>query len=331
MRRELILLMVSMFFAAGTAAGEVRIKFATVAPEGTTWMKAMHEFDRELREATDARVRFVFFPGGIAGDEKDILRKMRYGKIHATGVTGVGMGRLVPESRVLDLPFFFENHDEVDRVHDALFDHFSRLFERKGYVLVAWSEVGWTYLLSMRDLSIRNQYSRLKMWTWEGDPIALKTLEELGTNPVSLPVGEVLTSLQTGLLDTVYTPPLAAIAMQWDTKVETLLKTPLVHSSGALLVLKKEFDRMHPEDAAVFLKLGKKIMAELKLETRHENRMAIEDMIRRGIRPVEPDESLGTLFRKTAAAVRNAFSGTLYPADLLAKTEAIRDARAGES
>lgn len=314
-----ILLTILIIFFTKSIFSATKIKFATVAPDGTTWMKAMHSYNQELQQKTSGRVKFIFFPGGIAGDEKDILRKMRYGKIHATAVTGLGMGKILPESRILDLPFFFNNETEVDKIHDEMFDYFAKQFRDKGYELITWSEVGWTYLFSKVDISDYNNYTKLKMWTWEGDQIALKTLQSLGMSPISLSVADVLTSLQTGLLDSIYTPPLAAIAMQWNTKVKYVLNTPLVHASGALLILSKQFKRLKAEDQNILLSLGQKHILKLKIDARNENRAALEDMKSKGIHIIEPNDKLKNKFNEIALEVQNHFIGKMYDKKLLDK------------
>jgi TRAP-type C4-dicarboxylate transport system substrate-binding protein len=304
---------------------EVKIKFASLAPEGTTWMKTMHAYDLELQKETSGRVQFIFFAGGVAGDEKDILRKMRYDKIHATGLTGVGMGQIVPETRILDLPFFFANDTQLDRVQQSLFDHFSKKFKDQGYRLISWSNPGWTYLFSSQNLDQVEGYSKLKTWSWEGDLVALEALKNMGITPITLPIADVLTSLQTGLLDTVYAPPLAAIALQWDSKVSFVLETPLVHSSGAMLITNKQFEKISPQDQAIFLKLGKKYISEVNIQTRLENQKALDDLKNKKLKNVPPTPSLKTLMGKVYAETQKFLTGKLFDTEALEKIIKIRD------
>ena len=323
--RKFILLFSVFFWISSAAFSEVKIKFASLAPEGTTWMKVMRAYDLELQKETSGRVQFIFFAGGVAGDEKDVLRKMRYDKIHATAITGLGMGQIVPEARILDLPFFFANNVQVDRVQQSLFDHFSKKFDEQGYRFVSWSNPGWTYLFSSQNLGQTEQYPKLKTWSWEGDVVALEALKILGITPISLPIADVLISLQTGLLDTVYAPPLAAIALQWDAKVSFFLETPLVHASGALLITKNQFEKMSPPDQNLFLKLGKKYISELNLQTRIENQKALEALKNGKLTSISPDISLKTLIEKVSMETPKILTGKLFSAEMLHKTIEIRD------
>jgi TRAP-type C4-dicarboxylate transport system substrate-binding protein len=304
----------------------IKIKFATVAPDGTTWMKTMREMDKELRKLTEGRVQFVFYPGGVAGDEKDILRKMRYGKIHATGMTGVGMGKIVPATRVLDLPFIFQDDAAVDRVHDGLFNRFHDAFAAKGYKLLGWAEVGFTYLYSTGNLADPANYNKLKMWTWEGDPVAVQTIQELGNAPIPLSLADVLTSLQTGLLDTVYCPPLAAMALQWHTKVDSMLDLPLVHASGALVLNKKNFDQLTPADQETLQKLSDKYTRKLALQLRKDNQTARQSILDQGLKCIVPSEALKAHLESAGKRVAQHFIGELYDADLLKQVHTLRNA-----
>ena len=122
-----IMLCASVAHSAGKAAN---IKFATLAPEGSNWMKEMHRLDKEVQDATGGAVAFKFYPGGVSGDEMDVIRKMRIGQVHSAGFTGVGLGEILPEVRVLDLPFLFENDKQVEHIYEVMDVYFTGKFAR---------------------------------------------------------------------------------------------------------------------------------------------------------------------------------------------------------
>jgi len=115
-----------------TSAVEARskylIKFATVAPEGSTWIKHMRALDKDLREKSGGRLGFRIYAGGVAGDELNVLKKIRIGQIHSAAFSGVGFGQILPMVRVLDLPFLFRNDKEIDLVHEELRPFFAEQF-----------------------------------------------------------------------------------------------------------------------------------------------------------------------------------------------------------
>ena len=137
LRKSLFLLLVFMFLGVQFGfSKKYTIKFATLAPEGSTWMKVMDELNSAVKEATNGEVVFKIYPGSIQGDEKDVLRKIRLGQLHSAGFTGVALGEILPEARILDSPMLFKTHEEVDHITSLLYEDFSRRFEEEGYVLL---------------------------------------------------------------------------------------------------------------------------------------------------------------------------------------------------
>jgi TRAP-type transport system periplasmic protein len=142
------------------------IKFATLAPEGSSWMKQMRQLALEVSEKTQGQVKFKFYPGGVSGDEKDVIRKIRIGQLHSAGFTGVGLGDILPEVRVLDLPFLFETSEEVAYVYNAMNEYFMRAFEEKGYVLLGWVPVGWVHFFSVPKIESIEDLRLSRPWLW---------------------------------------------------------------------------------------------------------------------------------------------------------------------
>lgn len=127
-------------FAIFSAA--IEIKFATVAPEGSTWMNVMQELNDTIVEKTNGAVKFKFYPGGVSGDENDVLRKMDINQLHAAGFTSQGLGEVVKEVRILNVPLLIKNDEEVDYVLSKMSPYFEKQFDKKGYVVLGWPEIG---------------------------------------------------------------------------------------------------------------------------------------------------------------------------------------------
>ena len=190
-----------------------------MAPEGSTWVKRIRSVDKTLREKSGGRLGLRIYAGGIAGDELDVLKKMRIGQIQCAAFSGLGFGKILPMVRVLDLPYLFKNDQEVDLVHRELFDFFAEQFRKKGFTLLAWTEVGYVNIFSKKAIRALDDLTGLKIWAWAGDPIAKETFVTMGVNPIPLAITDVNTALNTGMIDTVYAPPLGALALQWHTKL----------------------------------------------------------------------------------------------------------------
>ena len=299
-------------------AKKVTIKFATLAPEGSTWMKVMKEMDLEFRKKTDGRAKFKIYPGGISGDEKDVVRKMRVGQLHAAGFSGVGLGEILPQVRSLDLPFLFRNEKEVDFIEEKYFDYFYKAFEEKGHILLGWAEIGPVYIFSNKEVRSLSDMQSLKMWMWEGDPLAGALFNSLKISPYPLSIMDVLMALQTGMVDTVYVSPLGGISLQWFTKVKFMVDIPMAVSAGAVTITKKQFGKLLPEDQKALKEIAARHLRELTLLSREDNDKSIEVMKKYGLKVINiTDPAKVEEFRNVGVSIRKELTGKLFPPGLV--------------
>lgn len=328
-----ILVTLSLLFIFGGAYSQkYTIKFATLAPEGSTWMNVMDEFNEQVQKLTNGEVKFKIYPGGIQGDEKDVLRKIRLGQLHSAGFTGVGLGEILPEARILDAPLLFRNHQEVDHISKLLYDDFSRKFEKAGYILLGWTEVGFVYVYAKKPIKSVADLKGTKMWMWEGDPIAEAAFNALGVTPIPLSVTDVLTSLQTNLIEAVYTSPLACVTLQWYTRVDYMMDVPLADAAGALLVSKRIFEKLPADYQSILREQGREYMRKLVKQGRHDNRQAIELMKQNGIKLVHVPEANLNEFKQAGEKARQNLVGNLYSQELLNRVEkALEELRSGKT
>lgn len=320
---KLTINMLILFFLTISGSPQTtQIKFATLAPEGSTWMKVMEDYDKAVSERTNGAVGFKIYAGGVQGDEKDVLRKIRFNQLHSAGFTGVGLGEILPEVRVLDTPFLFKNKAEVDYIIDKFQKRFAEKFKEKGYVLLGWAEVGFVYIYSNVPARSIEDFQGLKMWMWEGDPLAEAIFKAFKINPVPLSVTDVLTSLQTGLIDAVYASPLACVGLQWFTKTSYVLNEPMTNSIGAVLLSKRIFERLTPEQQEIVVEEGRKHFTRLTEQTRKDNRKSYQEMLNSGMKEIKIDtpEKVDN-FRRIGAEARRDLAGELYPAELMNQIE----------
>ncbi len=321
MKRVFLILLTFLTMVNLSFSQKYKIKFATLAPEGSTWLKVMEEYNREIQKLTNGEVKFKIYPGGIQGDEKDVLRKIRFGQLHSAGFTGVGLGEILPEVRILDSPLLFLNYDEVDYITGLLYDEFSRKFEEVGYVLIGWTEVGFVYVYANKPIRSLPDLKGTKMWMWEGDPIAEATFRALGVTPIPLSITDVLTSLQTNLIEAVYTSPLACVSLQWYTRVKYMMDVPLADAAGAVLISKKKFDKLPAEYQQILREKGRFYMKKLVDLSRKDNDESIQLMKNNGIQLVHvPEENLPQ-FIEAGKKARQQLVGKLYSQELLNKVE----------
>jgi len=310
----LLLILFTVIFAKNYT-----IKMATVAPEGSSWMKEMHRFENKITEITNGQITFKTYAGGIMGGEIDMLRKMRYGQIDAAAFTGVGLGEILPEIRVLELPFMFRNSQEVDYVFEALLTDFQQRFLEKGYYFVSWAETGFVYLYTQQEVKNSKDLKNVKMWLWKDDPLAREVFNVMNIPAVPLDITDVYTSLQTNMINGFYISPYAAIAMQWFTKADFMLNYPLTHSLGGVLMTRKKMESLPEELQKTLIEETKKGIREIVLKSRIENDESIEMMQKNGIKLVEIHASAEQEFKIAGQKTAENLTGKLYDRELLEK------------
>ncbi|HEY9165206.1 MAG TPA: TRAP transporter substrate-binding protein DctP [Candidatus Kryptonia bacterium] len=317
-----IILLSLMGFRSQATAPEYTIKFATVAPDGSAWMNVMKEYDAALRKESGGKLGFKFYAGGVAGDEKDVLRKIRIGEYQAAGFTGVGMGEIASEERVLDTPFLFHSTAEIDYIYDKFTPEFSKAFEQGGFVFLGWAEPGFVYVFTQKPVYSVDDMQNVKAWMWEGDPIAEVSFKVLKLAPIPLSIADVNSALQTGMINCVYSPPLAIIPLQWFTKMKYMLDVPLANSTGAALISKKYFDTLPQDLQQLLVKDGQIYLAKLTQLSREENVKAIQTLESKGITVTHPRSGSDlAYYYQTGEEAREMLVGRLYTADLLQRVE----------
>jgi TRAP-type C4-dicarboxylate transport system substrate-binding protein len=319
---SLLLLAALLLPPAPAAAQQYVIKFASLAPEGSTWMNVMKEYDAAVRKESGGRLGFRIYPSGVQGDEKDVLRKIKLGQLHSAGITGNGLTSIAPSARILDSPFLFRDVKEIDFAYGKFGPEIEREMEDGGYVNLGWAEVGYVYIFTNTPVRRRDDLAKTKMWMWEGDPVAEASFRALGINPIPLTITDVLTSLQTKLVDGVYTSPLAAIALQWFTRVKYMFNLPLTNAAGAVVISKKKFLELPADLQAILKTNGSRFMRKLTERSRADNAAALVTLKKNGIVFTDPaSEGDVRAYAEIGRSARRMLAGKLFSQDLLDRVE----------
>jgi TRAP-type C4-dicarboxylate transport system substrate-binding protein len=317
----------ALLVLAGTSplsAQEHIIKFASLAPEGSTWLNVMREYDAAVRKESGGRLGFRIYPGGVQGEDKDVLRKIRLGQLHSAGLTGFGLGEIAPKLRILDAPFLFRNAAEVDHLYATLDEEFRKALSDNNYVLLGWAEVGFVYVFTSTPVRTPKDMNGVKMWMWEGDPVAEATFSAFGINPIPLSVVDVLTSLQTGLINGAYTSPLAAIALQWYTRVKYMMDLPLANASGAVVISRKAYEALPPDLREILSRNGRTYMAKLTARSREENTASLATLKKNGIQAVSVSGDAAVKeYAEAGRKARLSLVGRLYDKPFLDRVEKV--------
>ena len=308
---SLLALLLSIQFAYG-AEKSLIIKIATLAPEGSSWMKSINALNAEVMKKTENRVQFRIYPGGVLGDEKDVLRKMKIGQIQGAVLTSGGLSAIFKEVDVLQVPFLFNNYEETDFILNKMDAFFRKGVEENGFALLGWSEAGFLYLMSTIPISSVADLKKGKVWIWEESPMSKAIIDEAGVKAIPLSIPDVLVGLQTGLVDVVYVPPTAAISLQWFTKVKYMSDVPLVYLVGGIVVKKETFKGVSPSDQNLILETCHHYLDQLKAVTRNENQDAIKVMTKQGVKIITPSKEQIDEFKKLSNKAMGHITGQSF-------------------
>jgi TRAP-type C4-dicarboxylate transport system substrate-binding protein len=315
---------VSLLTLRGSArADELRI--ATLAPSGSPWMEVLDKAQSEIKDKTAGRVTLKYFEGGSQGDERDFVQKIKLGQLDGAAVTAVGMSMIDESIRVLELPMLFNTPEELDYVADKMWPYFQAKFEKAGYKLMDRGEVGWIYFLSKTEVKSLADLKGLKLWQWGDDRLVGAVFKKLGVNGVPLGVPEVDAGLTSGRINACYSSPVAAVALQWYTKVKYMTSMPMSFAIGATVVSLKSYNKLSADDKKAVDEIGKANSKKLRKVIRKANDDAKATMTKKGITISQTPTPMVEEFTKAAQEIWTELTGKIYSKDELAEVLKYRD------
>ena len=282
-----LLLTSALFLCSQSAIAQktYTLKFATLMPTGTSWTNTFDDWIKEVEVKSQGRLKFKMYPGGIMGDEPDVLRKIRKGQLHGGLFTGYGIGRIYSPARILELPFLFKNNLEIDYVRDQLMPDIESGFRENGFELIGWPEIGFIHFFSKHKIQSIADIRKSRIWLWQGDPLGEALFEAANIKPVPLSIIDVYSQLSAkhGSIDTVYISTFGAIALQWHAKVRYATHISVTNATGAVVISNKFYDKL-PKDLQQLLKTSGKIASNtIREQTRIENIKSKQLLIDNGI------------------------------------------------
>jgi TRAP-type C4-dicarboxylate transport system substrate-binding protein len=315
----LILLLLSPMSQAATT-----LKIATLAPDGTNWMKEMRAAAKQIKQQTEGRVKIRFYPGGVMGNDNSVLRKIRIGQLHGGAITGGGLSTIYKDAQVYSLPFQFRNLQEVDAVRQVMDAQILEGIRQQGYISFGLSEGGFAYLLSNSPVTSTENMKQLKIWIPEGDQVNASMFQALGISPVPLPLTDVLTGLQTGLIDTIASSPVGAIALQWHTRVSYLTTTPLAYLYATLVLKEKAFNKLQESDRTLVRQILKATFDRIGQQNRKDNKQALDALEKQGIELVNPSSDQRLAWEKHANTMLGRLSKeNIFSEQMLGKMQSL--------
>ncbi|MDX1389730.1 MAG: TRAP transporter substrate-binding protein DctP, partial [Acidobacteriota bacterium] len=289
---------------------------ATLAPDGSPWHKLLEEMGNEWQEKTDGRVRLVIYPGGVAGSDSDMVRKIRLGQLQGAALTVNGLASIDPAFNLFSVPLFFDSFEEYTYVLDKMTPVLSERLEAKGFVLVHWGHGGWIHMFSTKPVRTVSDLKRIKIFTTAGDNPMIRVWQENGFNAVALATTDVLTGLQTGMIEGLPVPPLGALAMQWYKQTPYMLDTGVAPLIGATVIAKGTWAGISEADRRVMLDAGRRVQEQLSVEIPEKDASSVVEMKKRGLEVISIDPSDAAAWETLARSLADSMRATMVPEEI---------------
>ena len=286
MKQTVFALFAALLLLAGHSSHATTFKVATLSPDGSFWMKTMREAGKEVEAATDNRVKFKWYPGGVMGDDKAVLRKMRVGQLQGAALP---MGELLsfyPDSQAYGIPFLFNSYEEVDYVRSQLDDSLIAGFAEGGIEVLGIAEGGFGYFLTAEPVRVPADLQQQKVWVPQNDVVSARLAQSIGVTPIPLTLPDVLPGLQTGLVNTVAVSPMGAIVLQWHTRVAHITDIPLMYFCGVISLTGKSFNKLSADDQAVVKAVFGRAFKLIDERNRMDNVRAFAALTNQGVETV---------------------------------------------
>ncbi|MBN4080328.1 TRAP transporter substrate-binding protein DctP, partial [Beggiatoa alba] len=256
---------------------------------GSVWMSKLREGAAEVKKLTNGRVRFKFYPGGVMGDNNAVMRKIRIGQLHGGALTGGSLTRFYKDNLVYSLVMKYRTAEEIKYVRQNLDATVQQGLKKGGFTTFGFAESGFSYVMSSKTpVASVKQLRKQKAWIPAHDEVALEAVSTFGVSPIPLPLGDVLTGLQTGLIDTIAASPIGALALQWYTQIKYLTELPILYSYGALAISNKAFNKAKPEDQKIVASVMTRVFKELDDINKKDNKEALAVLKTQGVKFIKP-------------------------------------------
>lgn len=296
----------SLIFSANGFA--TTFKIATLSPDGSFWMVSMKGAGKKIAEQTDGRVKFRFYPGGVMGSDRSVLKKIRIGQLQGAAFPGGALATKAPNTQIYNIPLLFRSYDEVDFVREQLDAEVEDGFRKAGFVNFGLAEGGFGYIMSKQQIVAADDLKKNKVWVPSDDPASQSAAVSFGVAPVVLSISDVLTGLQTGLINTVAASPIAAIALQWHTQVEYMLDLPIIYIYALLAIDEKAFNKISDEDQAIVNTVMREAFEKMDAQNRKDNQNAFAALENQGIKMVSPDAEQLKVWKEKGVVAAQSFT-----------------------
>ena len=310
---------------AGASAQTTIIRMGTLAPKNSPWHKIFVDMGEQWKKASGGKIDLKVYPGGEQGDEPAMVEKLRIKKLQAVGISGAGLSGIEPGVSALQIPMMLDSYEELDYVRDKISDRLVKGLNQRGFIVLNWADAGWVYFFTKKPAATPNDIRAMKLCTLQGDNGMYELYKQYGFRPVALSATDIVTGLQTGLIDAFQSPPLLALASQWFGGAPNMLDIKFAQLVGATVITKEAWEKFPPALRTEMMKIGRAAGVSLREEIRKSEAASIPLMQQFGLNVVHADPKSVAEWRKLAESAYPKLRGGEIPADLFDQVAKLRD------
>lgn len=299
-RRVLVVLALTALLAAPVAAQAKTIKLATLAPKGSPWHEILVDMAAEWEEAAGGDLDVRIYPGGVLGDEPDLMRKMAIGQIDSAMVTIAGLTQLVPDMWVFGMPLIVRDYGELDFLRDRVGPGLKKQFLKKGIVVLNWGEAGWVRFFTNSPVATPEDLQKINLFVWAGDPVLEDAWRKQQFKIVPLPVTDLFSALQSGMVDAYSTTSVASLSFQWFAMAPYMTDMNWAPLVGATIIRSSSWERFPAPVRAKMLAAAEKAGRRFSERTRSFEDDAVKVMQENGLTVVEVSPEALELWQERA-------------------------------
>jgi len=309
----------------GTLPSQTTIRMGTLVPKGSRWHEILQAMGDEWKKESGETVELKIYPGGEQGDEPEMVQKMRIKKLQAVAISGEGLSGIDPSVSALQVPMLLDSYEELDYVRDRISPRLERELAQRGFILLNWADVGWVHFFTKQPAVHPDDIRKMKLSVLQGDNDTFQLFKDNGFRPIALAATDILTGLQTGLVDAIQSPPLLALSNQWFGGAKNMLDVRFVQLVGATLISKEVWDKIPPQLQKPMQESARIAGVGLREEIRKAEASSIPLMQQFGLNVVHADDKSLEEWHRLSESLYPTFRGGIVPVELFDEVLRLRD------
>ncbi len=300
----------------------VTLKLGTLAPEGSVWDTIMRDMGEQWKTSG---VKLQIYPGGVLGDEPDMVSKMRIGQIQMGVLTVVGLAQIDKGVQALSIPMLYKSYAESDYVREKMQPLLEERLLKKGFKVLNWGEAGWVMFFGKEPILTPDDLKKAKFFVWGDDADTMNIWKSAGFSPIPLAATDILPNLQTGLINSFDASPISALSFQWFALAPHMTNMRWAPLVGATIITTKAWNKIPVDAQPAILKAAADAGVRFRDEIRSGEQKAIDAMVKHGLTVHDITPAQYDQWEKLFTSVYPQISGTVVPADMMDMAIKYRD------